>query len=619
LRLGSLPARFVLAIALSIVIGALVFIGLSTNQLDGYRLQVTDALQPVGKADPRVVVIAIDGKSIAQAGVSWPWPRSIHAKLLGKLTTATAVLYDVLFSPASPDDAKLAAAIAKTPNVVLSAETELAAKDKAPLYTTTALTLPVRKIAAPPASVGHANIVRDPADGVVRSVPLLVETPKGDLLPSLSFQTYARVAGLTEPYTIRSDGIATNGGFVPTERRTLLDVAYAPDLQLDVPKAPIVSAVDVLKGSVPPSRFDGKIVLIGATDPALGDHQPTPVAKSVEMPGVLVHANALNTMLTGQFLQHESNTGTVLYAAALAALVAIVTLVAPVVLGPIVMLVLLAAYVLWAFVRFDSGTILDLIYPPLAMIGAFVGALAIRYFTELRGRRRVSNLFSQYVPKGVADELLYQNRVDIAVRGERLNVTALFCDLRAFTAMSSRMEPTDLRDLLNIYYDETSRLIYEHEGTLLTYIGDEIFAVWGAPLPDDKGAERAVACARAMQDASAGLNERLAGAGLPSSVSYGIGVHTGEVVAAHVGTDVHRQYTILGDTVNCASRLCTIAGRNEVVVSAETYESLDDKPPATVLPGIKLKGVGRDLLPHRLWPDELRDPTGEQRQGKLDA
>ena len=71
--------------------------------------------------------------------------------------------------------------------------------------------------------------------------------------------------------------------------------------------------------------------------------------------------------------------------------------------------------------------------------------------------------------------------------------------------------------------------------------------------------------------------------------------------------------------MNCASRLCTIAGRNEIVVSKETYEALAERPPATVLPGIRLKGVGRDLLPHQLWPDEFRDPTGEERQGKLEV
>jgi class 3 adenylate cyclase len=136
-------------------------------------------------------------------------------------------------------------------------------------------------------------------------------------------------------------------------------------------------------------------------------------------------------------------------------------------------------------------------------------------------------------------------------------------------------------------------------------------------MPDPNGPRYAVACARDFQDACGKINERLSEAGLPS-ITYGIGLHTGEVVAAHVGTEVRRVYTVLGDTVNVGSRLCTIAGRNEIVVSEETYRRLEPQPPAEVLPGIRLKGVGRELLPHRLWPEELRDPTGEVR-GKVEA
>jgi adenylate cyclase len=609
------------AVALGLVCGVATFGGLRAGLLNGYRLQVTDALQPTGSTDPRILVVAIDGRSLAEVGTRWPWPRTLHADLIGKLAGAKAIVYDILFSPGSPDDDALAAATRKNGNVVLSAEPELRADNRAQLYTVTELTPPVPKLAAS-GIVGHANVLPDPADGIVRSVPLLVETKTGDLLPSMSLAAFTRVEGLKGPYTFGPNGVIVGDRGIPTGRHTLMSIAFSPQLRTQAPHAPVVAAVDVLKGRVPRRMIEGRIVLIGATDPSLGDHSPAPVSKELQMPGVFIHANALNTMLTGQFLRPAGDVRTAESAGVLALIVALITLVAPVSIAPIAALVALAGYVVWAVVRFDSGSVLDLIYPPLALLVAFVGALGIRYFTELRGRRRVSNLFSQYVPKGVAHELLVSGRVDRAVQGERLNVTALFCDLRAFTAMSTQMEPTRLRDLLNIYYDETSKLVYDSGGTLLTYIGDEVFAVWGAPLPDADSASRAVACARAIQDANARLNERLEKEGLPSSVTYGIGVHTGEVIAAHVGTDVHRQYTILGDTVNCAARLCTIAGRNEIVVSAETYNALDgsdgERPPARALPGIRLKGVGRDLLPHKLWPDELRDPSGEDRQGKVE-
>ena len=617
MKLGSLRARALSAVVIGFVVGLATYGGLVTNQLDGYRQQVNDALMPTGSTDPRVLVVGIDGHSLAQVGVRWPWPRSLHAKLVDKLAGARAIVYDVLFSPGSPDDGKLASAIRESGNVVLSAEAELHAEKGAKIYTATALTPPVPKLRES-AIVGHANVTPDPSDGVVRSLPLLVSTPQGDLIPSMSLATFERVEGLSGPYTQTPKGVVVGDRSIPTGPRSLLTIAYSPTLGTEVPKAPVVSAVDVLEGRVPRSRIEGKIVFVGATDPSLGDNRPTPVAKSQAMPGVLIHANALNTMLTGENLQPAGTTRTAASAAVLALIVALLTLLIPMYIAPIAAGAVLAAYIVWAVVRFDSGSVLDLIYPSLAIVIAFVAALGLRYFTELRGRRMVSNLFSQYVPKGVADELLVSGRVDEAIRGQRVKVTALFCDLRAFTAMSTQMEPTKLRDLLNIYYDETSRMVHEHGGTLLTYIGDEVFAVWGAPLPDEDSASSAVKCARAFQDASSRLNSRLADEGLPA-VTYGIGLHTGDVIAAHVGTDLHRQYTILGDTVNCAARLCTIAGRNEIVVSSETYEALNNgKPPSLPLPGIKLKGVGRDLLPHKLWPDELRDPTGEERQGKVE-
>jgi len=608
-----------MAVGFGIVCGVLAFGGLHTGRLNQYRVQATDQLQPAGSTDPRVLVVGIDVKSLAQIGERWPWPRRVHADLINHLAGAKAIVYDVLFSPGSPDDAALAAAIKKSGNVILSAESVLHARPKDQLLTASELTLPAPSLVRA-ATAGLADVLPDPADGVVRSLPLLVETKSGQLLPSMSLATLARVDGLTGPYTVGPKGVLAGDRFIPAGRRTLMTIRYTSQLRAEELHAPILSAVDILKGRVPRSRIEGKIVLIGATDPSLGDHSPTPVSKELQTPGVLVHANALNTMLTRQFLTSVGDARTATAAGILAFIVALVTLLAPVSVAPIAAAMALGGYIVYAIVQFYRGQLLDLIYPPAFVVLAFVGAVGVRYFTELRGRRRVSNLFSQYVPKGVADELLVSGRVDEAVQGERLNVTALFCDLRAFTAMSSQMEPTKLRDLLNIYYDETSKLIHDSGGTLLTYIGDEVFAVWGAPLPDADSASRAVACARSMQDANGRLNERLASEGLPSSVTYGIGLHTGEVIAAHVGTDVHRQYTILGDTVNCAARLCTIAGRNEIVVSSETYNALDasdgERLPSRTLPGIRLKGVGRDLLPHKLWPDELRDPSGEDRRGK---
>jgi adenylate cyclase len=619
MRPSSFVVKLLLALVAGAIFGGLTYGGLSSGQFSGFSDQLSDRLQPTGKADERVVVVAIDRPALSVGG-RWPWPRRLHAEIVKELRNAGAkvIAYDVSFSQESPDDEILASSIQSAGNVVLAASGVLDCRAPSICSVGRDFALPVQNIGQRAAAVGHVFIDPDD-DGVVRTLPLVIDAER-EFLPSLSLAAYNLAKDLDDPLTLRPDGVQIGSERIPAGRQANLRIAYAPELrpvELE-PEAQVISAADVLDGRITRQQVDGKVVFVGVTDPTLGDNRSTPVAKArVEMPGVLIHANATSAMLTETFLEDVTDSRVALAAAVLAFVVALATLLLPVSLAPIAALLALAGYAFWAVVQFDNGAVLNLIYPPLAIALAFIAALGYRYFTELRGRRKVSALFSQYVPRGVAAELISSGRVDETIRGERLEISALFCDLRGFTATSADLEPTQVRDLLNVYYDECSQLVFKYTGTLMTYIGDEVFAVWGAPLPDPEHAAKAVACARAMQEAKKALDERLASDGLPS-VTYGIGVHSGDVIAAHVGTELHRQYTVLGDTVNCASRLCTIAGKNEIAVSQQTYEQLDEKPPAKTLPGVKLKGVARDLIPHKLWPEEFWDPTGQQR-GKLEA
>lgn len=617
MRLRSLKQRLAVASGIGALVGVVSFGGLSVGMFGGYRLQLTDNLFPSGATDPRVEVVAIDSRSISRVG-QWPWPRGLQAALVRELAErgASTIVLDVVFDPGAPGDDVLARAIREHGSVVLASLADYRVRRGATLRVATDITEPVPSVARAAARIGHAHVTQDPADGVVRSLPVLLDTPDGDLHPSLALASYIQAEGLDPIFTLRPDGIQVQSTLIPTGPLGDFSINYSPELvDLTRNRAPAMSAVDVLRGA--DASFDGKVVMVGVTDPAVGDDRPTPVDKANQMPGILIHANALNTMLTGNWLQPAGDVRTALSSAVLAFVVAAITLLGPVWLGPIGLAFAFVGYGLWAFVRFASGHVLDLLYPLLAVIVGFVVALGVRYLTELRGRRRVSALFSQYVPRSVAYQLLDEDRVDLAVRGERVELTVLFCDLRGFTAQSAKLEPARVRDLINIYYDETSRLVQEHNGTLLNFVGDEVFAVWGAPIADPHSAAHAVACARAFQDAAPLINQRLQEAGLPA-IDYGVGLHTGEAVAAHVGTETRRQYTVLGDTVNCGSRLCTVAGRGEIVVSEQTYVRLQPRPPAEVLPGIRLKGVGRELLPHRLWPDELKDPSGQAR-GKVES
>jgi class 3 adenylate cyclase len=202
-------------------------------------------------------------------------------------------------------------------------------------------------------------------------------------------------------------------------------------------------------------------------------------------------------------------------------------------------------------------------------------------------------------PDPVAKELLEPGQADIAAAGRRLDVAILFCDLRGFTQLSGEMEPGQVREILDIYFETTSQIILAHGGTVLRFVGDEVLAVFGAPLPQPDHVKTALECALDLLENAPALHAQLAGRGLPP-VDYGIGLHAGEVIAAHVGSSAHRQYDLVGDAANVGSRLCGKAGRGEIVTSGEVMAASGLEVRAAPLGVLDLKGASGRITGYRL-------------------
>jgi adenylate cyclase len=169
------------------------------------------------------------------------------------------------------------------------------------------------------------------------------------------------------------------------------------------------------------------------------------------------------------------------------------------------------------------------------------------------------------------------------------------------------MEPTQVNEMLGDFYEYGSNLVLAHGGTVMTYIGDEIFAIFGAPVATDRHAEQAVACALEMQERVHELDELLAPHGF-DPLRFGIGLNAGEVVASHAGSTWRRQYTAIGTTVNVASRLCSKAAAGQVVVSDSVRSAIQPPPPAEQLPAGGMKGVSADFVAWRLVvPGDVTD------------
>ena len=192
---------------------------------------------------------------------------------------------------------------------------------------------------------------------------------------------------------------------------------------------------------------------------------------------------------------------------------------------------------------------------------------------------------------------------EITARGEQLptvdtEVTALFADISGYTAMTSGMPPREVVALLNEYFSVVSGVVIDHEGVIEKYIGDALLAVWGAPTTRDDDADRAVATAIAMLRALVPFNERRTRRGLPPLAVH-IGLHSGPVAAGNIGSETYLQYATIGDTTNVASRICSAASADEILVSDATWQRLSSpRPPAEPLAPVSVKGKADPL---RLW------------------
>ncbi len=608
--------RVVAVVAITGGVTALAAGGLAAGVFEGFQHRANDALFPAAPNSPQVTVVGIDRRSLASEGVAWPWPRSLDAQLVSQLAKAGAsvIVLDVVFAPSRPGDDQLAAALRSAPSTVIAEAGSVRPGSGTSPGTFDNVTPPVPAVADATSSVGHAQATEDPNDGVVRSLPLVLQSPDGKVVPSLALATTMRWDAARGPIKLRPSAVQVGDRVVPTGESKTLQLNFSSRL---TNPSNAISAVDVLQGTVPAAKLTGKIVLVGVTDPTLGDQKLVPTDKSGGLPGVMVHANAVNTMITGAYLAPVSNAETLLWVAALGALASLAVLTLPIWLSPVLAALLGLGYLLLAFVRFDSGHQMDLVYPFVGLALGFVAGLAVRYIFETRRQRRVSALFSQYVPNEVARRLVEEDRVGQASEGERLDITVLFCDLRGFTALSSTLPPARIRVMLNHYYERLTDIILDLDGTVMQYVGDEVFAVFGAPLPSDDNQDRALRCATAMQRLTPSLDAELRAKDVPP-VRFGIGLHAGEAVAAHFGGGKRRQYGVVGDTVNVGSRLCSVAGPEEIVCSWEVFSRVSSPPAAEEIGPVELKGVTRPLRLFRIRVGEAAAPEREPAEAGRD-
>ncbi|MEX1057495.1 MAG: adenylate/guanylate cyclase domain-containing protein, partial [Natronospirillum sp.] len=434
-------------------------------------------------------------------------------------------------------------------------------------------------------SGGLINPVSD-LDGVIRSVALLQEFD-GALYTSLALasvynyflydlaEVNYRIDQEGERRIFRSVDVAAEGG----PNRIATD-AYS---QVLVPYAgrqgtfPYVSASDVIEGRLTADEqrlLDGAIVLVGTSSIGLLDLRATPLQSAY--PGVEIHANLINGLITGQLGHRLHNTH--IYTAALMILFGLLFSFwfrrfgpLPLLITTFLSVVLLMAlnYQLW--VRYWS----DMPIAALLLLVLMLGALNMLegFLRERSSRQMVHSMFGQYVPAEHIDRMLEADDDDFGFQGESKELTVLFSDIRSFTTISEQLAATELKDLLNRYFTPITRIIFERQGTIDKYVGDMVMAFWGAPLDDPQHAQHALDAAMDMIDVVKQLKPEFAADGLPE-INVGIGLNTGPMNVGDMGSEYRRAYTVLGDSVNLGARLegLTKYYGADILVGPHTFE-----------------------------------------------
>lgn len=593
---------------LNIAVGIAVLFSLVSffDIFHGNRLQLTDKLFQAAASDENaepvedIVIVAVDDKSLEKLGYLSSWPRAYHAKVIDALASdgARVIAFDMLFSEPSPDDEILAASIKNAGNVVLPFIHSIVPSDSDlnGQYLTIENTIrPLEILEASAAAGGHAVVFPD-ADGIIRRLPVLISN-KDLNEPSLSLTVVSEY--LRRPQAIESpvkdNRLMFAGRSIPLDASACMYINYTADAstRLNFKEIPFI---DVLQGVSSPENVRDKIVIIGATATGISDKFWTPMGEL--MNGVELHAAAMQTLLSGRFLRPVSPFMDVFLVILLVFLCSLVVIHLRVLWSALSLLFICAVYFLAAFLCFDSGIILNMLHPPLAAIGAFVGMNIYSVVYERSEKMKITRTFGRFISPPVVDKILAAIKTDdLKLEGEPQEVTVLFADARRFTSISENLQSRTVFKLLNTYLTLIIDNVLKYKGIVNKFGGDSILAVWNAPLQSE---DHALLAVRAAIETQRDLHKLHQDEDHLLAAEFGIGINTGEAIVGNLGSRDRLEYTVIGDVVNVASRLANTAPGGKIWLGVNTFVRVNDNIAARQLTPLKLKGRHEPVLAYEI-------------------
>ncbi|MFI3212878.1 MAG: adenylate/guanylate cyclase domain-containing protein [Eubacteriales bacterium] len=574
-------------IIIALVLTVIFYLIYSGGYLYYFDLTVQDIFfQHEEEASQDIIVIGVTADDLDIHGM-WPWDRTIWATVLETINsdpeTSPAVIGITVpfFGSSQPvSDALLAEQVLRD-NVILSCvgdlETVVVTSNNG-LQSETKTK--VNDITYPylypngELNVAHSNIVVD-SDGILRYGLYRIQTEQGGMINSISYEAFQKYQEYKGDNTVFEPKVDEN------------DLWYL-DYTATSGTYYKYSVADIINGNFNQEDLTGKIVLIGVYDQTLMDYYKTSIDHSENMYGIEFIANCIEAMIRGTEIRLVNQNTEIMLLLGSTFVVTFMALYLQFYIVTICVVILCITGSAIIYATYSNASIL---YPPFfflfALLTSYILAVGFNYWLEWYTRKHVTNIFRQYVDPKVLETLIESNSESLHSVGATTSIAVLFVDIRGFTTISEKLDAQTVVEILNEFLSLTDICIKKNEGTLDKFIGDCAMAFWGAPNKVEDPIYLACRAAREMIEYSAELSGRIYEK-YNVQVSFGVGIHYGTAVVGNVGSKTRLDYTAIGDTVNTAARLESIAPRNTIYVSEvvanglnkrATLEKLDEKLP----------------------------------------
>jgi adenylate cyclase len=533
-----------------------------------------------------IVIVGIDDATATQLNVRWPFPRSMHAQMVDKLSEAGAavIAFDVQFSePSTPEeDARFTQSIKAAGNVVLGSKYDFYETAAARVYQRMD---PVIEFTEAGASVGWTdmNLVGD-------QVPRLMALEQNSMWRAAIRKLIEVMpdSGLTEPTAPAGSMVRY---YLPQDEK------HRDPLQT----FPYISYHEVINGLPElPDLVGGAIVLIGRAGGATADIHtaqadafPTPFTLTTGKltPGVVIHATQIENSFNADMLEPATRRqNALLLSGAMLLLLPFLVYWRPLV-SSIGALLILGATAGAAFWVFSTQHIWLYTAAPLCGVAlSFVANGTGSFVSERRRAGQIRGAFAMYVSNEVVEQMIAHPEL-LKLGGQRRELTVLFSDLAGFTSLSEKLEPDAVGLVVNTYLNAMTHVVMKNGGTVDKFIGDAVMAFWGAPLDDPEHARHAVQAAIEMQQQMDALQPRFAELGV-EHLKLRIGINSGPAIVGNMGSDKRFDYTAMGDTVNLASRLegANKAYGTPILVAESTAALVRQHCPMRQVDRVRVKG-----------------------------